>query len=72
MYSSSDLTMLCMQLEKLNTESARYLCVAVVWVPAGSKTVLSSDVPNQEVTVTYFDLLNVAANGWWCVHSFLC
>lgn len=48
------------------------LCVAVVRVPAGSKVVLSSDIPDQEVCFTYSDLLNIATDGWWCVHSFFC
>lgn len=50
-------------------ESEPYLCVAVVGEPAGSKVLLSSNIPNQEVSVTKGDRLNVAANGWRRVDS---
>lgn len=41
----------------------QHLSVAVVREPAGSKALLPSDVPNQEVCVADGYLLNVAANG---------
>lgn len=41
----------------------QYLGVAVVREPAGSKALLPSDVPNQEVCVAHRYLLHVAANG---------
>lgn len=55
----------------LKTSSDPHLCAAVVGVPAGSKALLSSDIPNQEVCVTHGDLLNVAANGGRRVDGFL-
>lgn len=48
-----------------------YLCVAVVRVPAGSKALLPSDIPNQEVCLAYSDLLNVAADGGRSVDGLL-
>jgi len=55
---------LLVSVSELKTGSDPYLCVAVVGVPAGSKALLSSDIPNQEVCFTYGDLLHVAADGW--------
>lgn len=55
----------------IGAEDDPYLCIAVVRVPAGPQTLLTSNIPDQEVCVSDSDLLNVAANGWGCVNGFL-
>lgn len=47
-----------------------YLCVAVVGVPAGSQTLLPSNIPNHEVRVPNNDLLYIAADGGGRVDGF--